>query len=73
MGCRWCSSGLGELCQGPLGLDDVEVGCDCDCHKCLTVDLPIARRWVGLTRAKLTKITRATSIHKVNFVGVAEN
>jgi hypothetical protein len=34
MGCRYCRSGLGEACQGPLGLDDVEVACDCDCHKC---------------------------------------
>lgn len=34
MGCQWCSSGLGANCAGPLGLDDLEVGCDCDCHKC---------------------------------------
>lgn len=34
MGCKWCTSGLGRLCEGPLGLDDIEVGCDCDCHRC---------------------------------------
>jgi len=25
---------FGEDCQGPLGLDDLEVACDCDCHRC---------------------------------------
>ena len=34
MGCKYCSSGLGEGCQGPLGLGDLEVACDCDCHHC---------------------------------------
>lgn len=34
MGCRHCTSGLGLNCEGPLGLDDLEVGCDCDCHRC---------------------------------------
>jgi len=34
MGCKYCASGLGEACQGPLGLDDLEVACDCECHKC---------------------------------------
>jgi hypothetical protein len=34
LGCEWCSSGFGKNCNGPLGLDDIEVGCDCDCHKC---------------------------------------
>ena len=34
MGCSCCPSGLGENCEGPLGMDDVECGCDCDCHKC---------------------------------------
>lgn len=34
MGCKYCASGLGEACQGPLGMDDLEVGCDCDCHHC---------------------------------------
>lgn len=34
MGCQYCTSGLGVNCQGPLGLDDIEVGCDCDCHCC---------------------------------------
>ena len=34
MGCKDCTSGLGVNCQGPLGLDDLEVGCDCDCHRC---------------------------------------
>jgi len=34
MGCKYCSSGLGELCHGPLGLDDLEVSCDCSCHEC---------------------------------------
>jgi len=34
MGCKYCASGLGEACQGPLGMDDLEVDCDCDCHKC---------------------------------------
>lgn len=34
MGCRYCSSGLGEACQGPLGLDDLEVACNCPCHEC---------------------------------------
>ncbi len=37
----------------------------------LTVDLRTVRRWVGLTRAKPTGITKR--IHKVSFVGVAEN
>ena len=32
MGCKYCS--LGEACHGPLGADDLEVNCDCDCHKC---------------------------------------
>jgi len=34
MGCNYCTSGLGEDCQGPLGLDDLEVSCDCECHQC---------------------------------------
>ena len=34
MGCKWCSSGLGRNCEGPLGMDDIECGCDCDCHRC---------------------------------------
>lgn len=34
MGCKWCTSGLGRTCQGPNGIDDLECGCDCDCHKC---------------------------------------
>ena len=34
MGCKWCGSGLGEACSGPLGLDDLEVDCDCSCHQC---------------------------------------
>jgi len=34
MGCRWCGSGLGEDCEGPLGLDDLEVACTCSCHEC---------------------------------------
>lgn len=34
MGCKYCSSGLGVSCEGPLGLDDVEVGCSCSCHEC---------------------------------------
>ena len=34
MGCQYCTSGLGKGCQGPRGLDDVEIGCDCDCHRC---------------------------------------
>ena len=40
MGYKYCSSGLGENCDGPLGLDDLEVDCDCDCdcHKCPDCD-----------------------------------
>lgn len=34
MGCSRCPSGLGLNCDGPLGLDDLEVGCDCECHCC---------------------------------------
>ena len=34
MGCKWCSSGLGEDCDGPLGLDDLEASCNCPCHRC---------------------------------------
>ena len=34
MGCKTCGSGLGRDCHGPLGVDDLEVGCDCDCHEC---------------------------------------
>ena len=34
MGCKWCPSGLGRNCHGPLGIDDLEVGCDCECHEC---------------------------------------
>jgi len=34
VGCKYCTSGLGEDCQGPLGFDDLEVSCDCECHKC---------------------------------------
>ena len=34
MGCKYCTSGLGEACQGPPGLDDLEVACDCECHIC---------------------------------------
>jgi len=34
MGCKYCPSGLGVHCAGPLGIDDIEVGCDCECHKC---------------------------------------
>lgn len=34
MGCEYCSSGLGKKCDGPEGLDDIECGCNCDCHKC---------------------------------------
>lgn len=34
MGCKWCSSGLGRNCVGPLGLDDLEVSCSCSCHEC---------------------------------------
>lgn len=34
MGCKYCTSGLGEDCDGPLGMDDLEVSCDCDCHCC---------------------------------------
>jgi len=34
MGCRFCTSGLEELCEGPLGLDDLEVACTCSCHEC---------------------------------------
>ncbi len=36
MGCKFCTSGLGRRCDGPLGIDDLEVGCDCMCHKCDT-------------------------------------
>lgn len=32
MGCKYCSSGLGLLCNGPDGLDDLEAACDCECH-----------------------------------------
>lgn len=35
MGCKYCTSGLGENCEGPLGLDDLEVACDCSCHECV--------------------------------------
>ena len=34
MGCKFCPSGLGNDCEGPLGLDDIEASCDCDCHRC---------------------------------------
>jgi hypothetical protein len=34
MGCKWCTSGLGRKCEGPLGLDDLECGCQCQCHVC---------------------------------------
>lgn len=34
MGCKWCTSGLGRACHGPLGIDDLEVGCQCSCHEC---------------------------------------
>jgi len=34
MGCKYCTSGLGENCDGPLSMDDVEASCDCECHKC---------------------------------------
>ena len=34
MGCKWCTSGLGRKCHGPNGIDDLECGCECDCHKC---------------------------------------
>ena len=34
MGCKYCRSGLGENCHGPQGMDDLEVDCDCDRHKC---------------------------------------
>ncbi len=32
MGCRYCTSGLGLLCNGPNGLDDLEAACTCECH-----------------------------------------
>jgi hypothetical protein len=32
MGCQWCA--LGSICQGPLGIDDIEVGCGCSEHEC---------------------------------------
>jgi hypothetical protein len=32
MGCKYCSSGMGELCEGPDSMDDIEAGCTCDCH-----------------------------------------
>ena len=35
MGCEYCTTGLGRACEGPLGLDDLEVACDCSCHDCL--------------------------------------
>jgi len=35
MGCEYCISGLGENCEGPLGLDDIEASCDCPCHECV--------------------------------------
>ncbi len=31
-GCKWCN--LGRSCRGPLGIDDIEVGCSCDHHEC---------------------------------------
>ena len=34
MGCKYCTSGLGKDCYGPLGLDDLEVNCHCSCHEC---------------------------------------
>jgi len=34
MGCKSCSSGLGATCEGPLGLDHLDGGCDCSCHEC---------------------------------------
>jgi len=34
MGCGFCSSGLGENCHGPLGMDDLECSCTCECHMC---------------------------------------
>ncbi len=34
MGCKYCSSGLGLSCAGPLGMDDIEVACHCECHEC---------------------------------------
>ena len=32
MGCKWCT--LGRACEGPNGLDDLEVACNCQCHAC---------------------------------------
>ena len=40
MGCEFCTSGLGDECRGPLGIDGLEVGCDCDCHRCYACDSP---------------------------------
>jgi hypothetical protein len=32
MGCKYCTSGLGLVCEGPNGLDDLEAACTCECH-----------------------------------------
>ena len=32
MGCKYCTSGLGRMCQGPNGIDDLEAACTCECH-----------------------------------------
>jgi len=47
MGCEYCSSGLGENCEGPLGLDDVEVACDCSCHDCPDCGSPYCEKMGG--------------------------
>ena len=32
MGCKYCTSGLARMCQGPNGIDDLEAACTCECH-----------------------------------------
>jgi hypothetical protein len=71
MGCRWCSSGLGLNCQGPLGFDDLEVACDCARARvthALSAIVRTARTWEGrspVTSLMTTCIWR--TIHDEHF------
>jgi len=54
MGCKYCTSGLGDMCDGPMGLDDLEVGCDCSCHTCPIASVRTARTSSLTSHANVT-------------------
>ena len=58
------------MCSGPLGMDDLEVGCDCQCHECPDCHSAYCRKVGGPDRCKARDFQPLDYEEELRLIGV---